>query len=470
MKRFRMLVVLLGILILVIPQLCLAEEKIKELEAVRVTAPKPEEEIVVTPTTTTIKIEEYKSPVIPQNIVDILKDRAIIDFRGQSDLVPEPDSIYMRGFDTRQFVTAHDGLAIQKTGGYWGGHFVDYSLIPLGQIESIEIIPGPHSALYSGRSLGGVLNVKTKIPERHEIPEADFKVATSYRSYNTQNHSINIDGGVSSFDYGLSYQKYHTDGYLRNTDADIDTVSGRFGYILPSDGYISFMASYADKETGQPVANDPDRDDYDPDYPVVKEEDVSSRWKDPARKPERFKEPYSYRLNMKQPTPVGSWTLGAYYTYENQVFDFKDVDEPQAETCYTSWGGNIQDEIELFDAHLLTVGFDTAQLSSGHTRKIVETYAGFIQDKWTIIPRLTLTAGLRYENINIWWSNKKSSRTGYYYVDPSKPYEYVKRDYNQFVPKSFLTYELDDLSDVLRDSSISLGVSRIWTPRSFCEV
>ena len=468
MKRFGMIGILLGIMILSISQFCIAEEEVRKVGEIQVTAPR-EEGIVVAPSVTTINVEEYESPIIAQNITDILKDRAIIDFRGQSDLVPEADSVYMRGFDTRNFVTAQDGLAIEKTGGYWGGHFVDFSLIPLGQIETIEIIPGPHSALYSGKAIGGIINIETKIPERHEIPEADFKVTTSYRSYNTQNHSINVEGGIDWFDYGLSYQKYRTNGYLRNTESNIDTVSGRLGFILPTDGYISLSASYTDKETGQPVANDPDTDNYDSDYPVVRQEDVSGRWKDPDRKPERYKEPYSFRFNMKQPTPIGSWTLGAYYTYENQVFDFKDNDEPQAKTCYTSWGGKIQDDIELFDDHLITVGFDTAQLSSRHTRKIVESYAGFIQDKWNIIPRLTLTAGLRHEDISINWSNWSSSKGGHY-KDPAIQKEYIERDYHQIVPKSFLTYELDDLADVLRDTSLSVGVSRIWTPRSFCEV
>jgi len=254
MKRFRMTGILLGIMILSVSQVCMAGEEVRKVGEIQVTAPR-EEGVVVAPSVTTINVEEYESPIVAQNITDILKDRAIIDFRGQSDLVPEPDSVYMRGFDSRNFVTAQDGLAIEKTGGYWGGHFVDFSLIPLGQIETIEIIPGPHSALYSGKALGGVINIETKIPERHETPEADFKVTTSYRSYNTQNHSINVEGGINWFDYGLSYQKYRTNGYLRNTESDIDTVSGRLGFILPSDGYISLSASYTDKETGQPVAN-----------------------------------------------------------------------------------------------------------------------------------------------------------------------------------------------------------------------
>jgi iron complex outermembrane receptor protein len=38
----------------------------------------------------------------------------------------------------------------------------------------------------------------------------------------------------------------------------------------------------------------------------------------------------------------------------------------------------------------------------------------------------------------------------------------VGRDWNQFVPKSFLTYKMDDLASWLRDTSFSVGVSKIW--------
>ena len=467
MKKFRMITMLLGILVFGIPQLCMGveeiekeagkeEEKVLKVGEIQVTAPREKEGIVITPSTTTINIEEYKMPGTPQNIVDILRDRAIIDFRGSSDLVQTNDNVYMRGFDSRNFVTATDGLTVEKVGGYKGGHFVDYSVIPFDQIESIEIIPGPHSALYSGRSLGGVLNIKTKTPKRHDTLKPDFKISTSYKSYNTQNHSISVEGGIRSFDYGLSYQDYHTDGYLKNNDADIDTVSGRFGYILPSDGYISLSASYQKASRGSTVVNDPAgkyKDDYDADYPITE------YGSNPSENPRRKKEPYSFRLNVKQPTSIGVWTLGAYYNHEDQKYPYANEDKPRYITEWNSYGGNIQNEIELFEDHLVTVGFDFVQLRY-IWNKIDESYAGFIQDKWNIIPRLTLTAGLRYEDINIYWRNS------YSWIEE----EYIQRDYHQLVPKSFLTYELDDLSDALRDTSISAGVSRIWTPKSYCQI
>ena len=319
MKMYRMITLLLAIVILAVPSPGLAEEadkektdkKVHKVGEIQVTAPRENEGIVVAPSTTTINVEEYEMPGTPQNIVDILKDRATIDFRGQSDLVPSNDTIQMRGFDGRRFITAVDGLAIEKSGNGYSNYAVDYALLSLGDIEKIEIMPGPHSALYPGQSVGGIINLITKPPEKYPTLKPDVKVATSYRSYNTQNHNINVDGGVGSFIYGLGFQNYHTDGYLRHNETDIDTLSGRLGYILPSDGYISLSASHTDQDRESPVKNDPTRTDYNPDDPVVTATSYEP-WQDPAMD----KGARSYRLNYKQPTPIGIWTLGAYYNEE----------------------------------------------------------------------------------------------------------------------------------------------------------
>ena len=474
MKKLRIVVILLGIVMFVIPRLGLAEEaenekaekkeeKVLKVGEIQVTAPREKEGVVVAPYTTTINVEEYKMPGTPQNIVDILKDRAIIDFRGQSDLVPGNDNIYMRGFHTKRFVTAIDGLTIEKGGGY-GNWDVDYANLSLGQVEKIEIIPGPHSALYPGKAIGGVINLIIKTPEKYPTLKPDFRMATSYRSYNTQNHNVNMNGGVGSFIYGLGFQNYHTDGYLKHNETDIDTFSGRMGYILPSDGYISLSASYTDQEREQTVRNDPaEGDDYDSDYPVFT---ATSRklWQEPMQ----HKEACSYRLNWKQPTPIGIWTLGAYYSkeyYENAYWT-KETEYYSRDVEWDERGGKIEDEIKFSENHVSTVGFDMVQMYNEYTKeiygprhKVVDRKAGYVQHKWTIIPRLNLTAGLRYEDVNIWVNNWTS--TGGYKITTIEK-EYIERDWNQVVPKSFLTYGLDNLSDVLRDTSLSVGVSKIW--------
>ncbi len=162
----------------------------------------------ISPSATTINVDEYIQAGTPQNILDILKDLSIIDYRGYSDLVHDEDDVYKRGFDSRNFVMSWDGVSMGKTEGQ-GGNFVDFSTVPLSQIESIEIIPGPHSALFSGRAVGGVINVKQKTPKKYETLKPNFRGITSFRTYDTQTHRIKMDGGVDSSVYGFSCSRPH---------------------------------------------------------------------------------------------------------------------------------------------------------------------------------------------------------------------------------------------------------------------
>jgi len=452
----------------------LSEEKTESdkpvvLEGIEVTGTRVE----LSPLKTEVFIEDYNMAGQPTNVMDILKDRASIDFRGQSDLVPQDDVIQMRGFDTRQFLTAVDGLVIQKTGGFWGDHNVDFGVIPYSIVESIEIISGPHSALYDGKSFGGVINFKTKLPKYYETPSFGGEISGSLRSYNTNNQTVQGDGGAKNLSMGFSYERYHTDGYLRNNAADIDTMVGRLAYKLPSGGYIRLTGTYNDIEREIPSANDPARKDYDSSYPVVKAADAEARWQNPNEHCRRDYGGNTMRFDFQQPSDFGKFSVGTYYTDEEQSYNRDGFDYSGYDTNYVSYGGVFKHEIELFENHRITTGFDTAQLYSKYTEQIVETYAGFIQDQWTIIPRLTLTAGLRYEDIAIWWNNWWDPSAKYpngAYKDPTHPEKNVRRDYDQLVPKSLLTYQLDDLAQSLRDTSVSLGVSKIWTPRSYCEV
>ncbi|MEF8942565.1 MAG: TonB-dependent receptor plug domain-containing protein, partial [Desulfohalobiaceae bacterium] len=239
-----------------------------ELKGVTVNATKEEKDVSLTPGSTTLDLGEYQTVGSPQNVLDVLKQSPTIDFRQASDLAPAEDGVQMRGFGSRMFVTALDGLAVQKIGGYWGGHYQDFSGIPLAEIEEIEIIPGPHSALYPGKAIGGVLDLKTRAPKRWDTSKPDIDLQSSYASYDTRNHLARADGGYNALSYGLSYRDYSTDGYLRNNAADIDTIAGRIGFLLPSDGFVRLSGSHTDKLREVPVKNDPSRADYDSDFPV----------------------------------------------------------------------------------------------------------------------------------------------------------------------------------------------------------
>jgi len=466
MKRNRVSFVLTGLFILLFCQLTAAEEEVKKevkkIGEIQVVAPREDTGVVLTPEATVIKVPEYETPGIVHNVGDILKDRAIVDFRGESNLVPDDDTIYLRGFEASRFTTAIDSLTVQKTGGRKSSHIVDYALLPTFLIDSIEILPGPHSALYPGKSIGGVLNLTTKRAERYPSLKPEVRVSTSYASYETQHNNVTLRGGIDALIYDLAYDKYATHGYLKNNIADVETWYGRLGYILPSDGSLTFSASYTDADRKIPVNNIPGTADYDPDYPEATSTFLNY---DASQEPTWDKEAYSYRFNLEQPTPIGLWTVGGYDSKENRQRNYWNTARTVYTESKTEWwqrGGRIQDKVNFAEDHTTTVGFEIAKLydnGPGRKKERVRNQGFYAQHEWTIIPRLNLTAGLRYEDVKIWVQNFSSS-TGAKY---NTAYDYwVKRDWNQLVPKSFLTYELDDLSEGLRDTSLSLGVSKIW--------
>lgn len=443
------------------------EEEVQNIGQVRVTAGSELDDVTLSPASETIHVDDYKTVDEVQNIGDIIKNLIIFDFRGETDLVPDDDYFQMRGYESARFVTAMDGLTLRKTGGRKATNIVDWSYLPPFLVDRIEVLPGPHSALYPGKGIGGVLNMVSKKPQYHESLKPDITISSSYGSYDTTNDSIFVQGGVKAFSYDLGYQKYSTDGYLRDSKADVDTVFGRVGFVLPLDGYVDFTASYSDNDRQIPVVNDPSdsKSNYDSGYPVVTKDTTTfydymdGTWDGMS---------FSYKFDYGQTTPIGKVSVDAYYSEEEKDRAYyetakkvKDAAKTSLDTRYYQGGVKVQDEIAFSENHVTTIEFDGAQLwdgdNDGDKDKRMDVYGAGLQHKWKIFPRLTLTAGLRFEDVAIRVSNVTG--TSHYITGKS---DWIERDFNDWLPKSFLTYELDDLAAALRDTSVSVGVSRIW--------
>jgi len=81
------------------------------------------------------------------------------------------DRIGLRGFSSNQTLVLVDG---QRRASRFGGQ--NLAAIPAEDIERIEIIRGPKSALYGSEALGGVVNVILRRPEA--VNEFDSRVST----------------------------------------------------------------------------------------------------------------------------------------------------------------------------------------------------------------------------------------------------------------------------------------------------
>lgn len=73
-----------------------------------------------------------------------------------------------------------------------------WSLVSPGEIEDIEIIYGPFSAEYSGNSMGGVVNIKTKSPTERKFTLEGNLFVQDYDEYGTDE---TFSGGRGFFSY-----------------------------------------------------------------------------------------------------------------------------------------------------------------------------------------------------------------------------------------------------------------------------
>ncbi len=419
-------------------------------------------------------ITDRKSvPGDPQNIMDVVKTQAILDHRGQSDLITKDDDYFMRGYSSSRFATAYDGMVVRKTGGRQASDIVDYGFIPPWLVQKTEIIPGPHSALYPAKSIGGVLNFVTKKPYLHDSLAPEVGLSASYKSYNTQNYNATASGGIKNLTYDAGYQYYSTDGYLRHTATDVQTLFGRLGWAFDEGGFMTFSVtdSRADRQLAIENYSGVDANDgcpiatatYDRDYPTVNVDQTGNTrntfysWQHPTW--DRTSRTYHGDLSI--PTAIGTFSGGGYYSEEIKTKEYRQykagvVEDVSSETKYWSQGGRLQDEINYFNRFKTTLAFDFEQLFDGEDRdERVRLLAGAVQQEWKIIEPLTLTLGLRYEHVMVNVSNSSS------YPIAGED-EWITRNWDGILPKSVLTYDMDDLADAMRDTTVILAVSRIW--------
>jgi iron complex outermembrane receptor protein len=435
-------------------------EPVKKLDDIVVSGKGGMPGLDLSPSKTVIDVDDFSVIGEKNNIQNLLRTQAAVDFRG-TDQDPGVDSIYLRGFDAKRFVAAIDAVTVQKTGGRKSSNIVDYALLPTFMIKEIEILPGPHSALFDSKSIGGVINMVTRRPLRRKRLKPDVSLTTSYSSYATVDAVGRVSGSIENFAYDAAYRHYSTNGYLRHSETDIENVYGRVGYLLPADGFVTVSASSSDTDRQAPVNNPGEVDgDYDSSYPTTE-----GGMFDPYSEPTWNGESYQYRFDFEQPTPIGRFKLGAYNGKDNrQRAYYATVGDAEPNVMNTDWwqkGGKLQDEIEWSSNHLTTIGFDLAKLydeglDDNKTERINKK-GGYLQHRWGIFEKFDLTLGLRYEKVKIRVSNESQGTLWNTSFD-----RYIEREWDEFVPKSFATWRLDGVAAWLRDSSLSFGVSKIW--------
>lgn len=226
----------------------LAQEKEITLDTIVVTATRDPQEIPKIPANVTVitrtQIEQSKA----QSTVDLLRTEVgvlVRDFTGSGKTV----SVDIRGFgetgplNTLVLVDGRRVNEVDLSG-------VDWTQIPLNQIERIEILRGPGSVLYGDNAVGGVINIITKKPEKPFSVQGEV-VRGSYL-YHKESASVSGRSGPLS---ALLYGDYgSTEGYRENSFFRYKDIGAHLLFDLHSSFQVSLSGNFHRDDYGMPGA------------------------------------------------------------------------------------------------------------------------------------------------------------------------------------------------------------------------
>jgi vitamin B12 transporter len=150
-----------------------------------------------------------------KDLSQVLNEQVGLYLNGANSNPGKDKTVFLRGAKGDHTLITIDGVPIYDATGI-GSNF-DIRLIPIDNIERIEILKGSQSTLYGSDAIAGVINIITRKPSTKPLKASG---AISYGSYNTLHTSTTLTGKKNKFDYNIAYSYFNTKGI----DETIDTV------------------------------------------------------------------------------------------------------------------------------------------------------------------------------------------------------------------------------------------------------
>ncbi len=158
---------------------------------------------------------------------------------------------YIQGSDTRHVTIIIDGVVLNNL----ANNTLDLGLIPVQNIEKVEIVKGPASSAW-GSALGGVVNIITKSGGSGD--GLGGTLSASYGTKNSGDFRAEARGKQDRFGYYLTAGRLQSDGLTPHFDVAENSSYAKLSYGLTDKTAVLFSLGYerTTRGTGLDVTND----------------------------------------------------------------------------------------------------------------------------------------------------------------------------------------------------------------------
>jgi vitamin B12 transporter len=197
-----------GASLIVLQSLSIGAALADELPEIVVTPDRVEEPATRTGSSVTVITAAEIEKTGARGLADVLRSVPGVDVHDTGG-AGSATTVALRGSNAGETLVLIDGIRIGDPSATDGS--VDFGNIATTDIERIEVLRGPQSALYGSDAMGGVINIILKKGSR--TPHRSIMVEGG--SYGTIDTRGSMSGGDDTWTYAFSIDALHTDGFPR---------------------------------------------------------------------------------------------------------------------------------------------------------------------------------------------------------------------------------------------------------------
>jgi vitamin B12 transporter len=135
-------------------------------------------------------------------------------------------SMFTRGGDSDYTKVLLDGIPLNQPGGLF-----DFSTLQAANVDRIELVRGPQSALFGSDAMTGVVQFFSRRGDS-ENRRPQFTLNADGGNFETINAGADVNGSVSRFDYDAFWSRFSTNNQGIDADFQDSTVGTNLGLNL----------------------------------------------------------------------------------------------------------------------------------------------------------------------------------------------------------------------------------------------